>query len=310
MNKVCSFLEKNVSGLAIGQGVAYLLWMVWSYVLNSPVKVSGIDPGATLAPGEVDEWIKEHNARVLQDKMNASGKDSVFQTPDFTQLLSNIVNPKPVGDLPQFSYTSIAVPLTTGGGIARPTTPGAAPAVQVTQLPKLPAPIDIKESNGRANVMIPPQAPPGAAAVIPQAPPAPAPGQPPVLGNDIAWVSVMYRIPVAEIAKEFTSCKIPRDFKTCMLAVELVRQEMGPNGQWGQDTVIPQLTTISLLPWPNGAKKNDFRLFADWASQHWVDIVQPPFYWVVKGDGWHLPGEPVAGAAPIPVDPNAKPPDE
>ena len=44
MRKVLDFLEKNVQWLAIALGGVYLLWMVWSYVINPVVKVPGVDP--------------------------------------------------------------------------------------------------------------------------------------------------------------------------------------------------------------------------------------------------------------------------
>jgi len=104
------------------------------------------------------------------------------------------------------SYASTVTPFTPGpqgpGPAAR--NPNIAP---VTQLPKLPPAMDLKSSSGRSNVVIPPAVQPvqvaqGQPQPPPQPPPTPVAGQP-VLGTDIAWATVMYHIPVAEIAKEF-----------------------------------------------------------------------------------------------------------
>ena len=100
-----------------------------------------------------------------------------------------------------------------------------------------------------------------------------------------------------------------------MLIVELVRQEMQSSGDWGPEAVTPALTSQLIPPWPSGQKKNDYRNYADWAAtpRGWIDVMQPLFYTVVKGDGWHLPGEQVVagpGAAPQAIDPKAKPLDD
>src|SRR5437764_574500 len=135
MKKVLDFLEKNVQWLAIGLGAVYLLWMVYSYVLNSPVKVNGVASEA-LAPGDVDEFIKNNNAEKLAVKMNTDNSRVTFETPDFTKLLANITTPKPVGDLPAVAYTSQVAPVLSPGPGGGQKVPGGPVIAQVTQLPK------------------------------------------------------------------------------------------------------------------------------------------------------------------------------
>jgi len=80
MKKVLDLLEKNVQWLAMGLGALYLLWMVWTYVINSPVKVTGVAPNP-LSPGDVDSYIADNvaNARVsCQPALTAPMKKSYF----------------------------------------------------------------------------------------------------------------------------------------------------------------------------------------------------------------------------------------
>src|SRR5437773_11618647 len=193
MKKVLDFLEKNVQWLAIALGAVYLLWMVYSYVLNSPVKVTGVAP-EPLAPGEVDDYIKNNNGDKLAAKMSGNDSRVQFETPDFTKMLTNITTPKPIGDLPAVAYNSPVSPILQPGTVD-PKKPGGGTVItQVTQLPKLLAATNIEQTSGRSNVFIPAPPLPGAAPGAPQqAPPAPTPGQPPA-GADIAWATVKFKI--------------------------------------------------------------------------------------------------------------------
>src|SRR5438552_6130784 len=110
MRKVLDFLEKNVQWLAIGLGCVYLLWMVWSYVINPQVKVSGVDPQHPLAPGAVDEYIAEHNASKLDESMKRE-RPAQFAAPEFSKMLAEVLNPKPVPDLP-LAYNSTVTSFT------------------------------------------------------------------------------------------------------------------------------------------------------------------------------------------------------
>ena len=39
MKKVVDFLEANVQWVALGLGVAWVLWMAWAFAINRPVVV-------------------------------------------------------------------------------------------------------------------------------------------------------------------------------------------------------------------------------------------------------------------------------
>src|SRR5438045_1573743 len=148
MRKVLDFMEKNVQWLAMGLGGVYLLWMVWSYVINPQVKVTGVDPQSALAPGAVDEYIAEHNAAKLDEAMKRE-RPAQFAAPDFSKMLVEITDPKPVPDLTVAWVNSTAVQFVPGPNIG----PGIARvnpnAVPVVQLPKLPPAMDLKSSSGR-----------------------------------------------------------------------------------------------------------------------------------------------------------------
>jgi len=121
MRKVLDFLEKNVQWLAIALGGVYLLWMVWSYVINPVVKVPGVDPQNALSPGTVDEYIAEHNAAKLDEAMKRE-RPVQFPAPDFSKMLVEITDPKAVPDLSVACFNSTAVqfvPGPVGPGVVR-----------------------------------------------------------------------------------------------------------------------------------------------------------------------------------------------
>src|SRR5439155_27355897 len=71
MQKVTEFLEKNVQWVAIGLGALFVLFMVWTYVINPPAQVT--IAGQQLGPGEVDPYTEEHVAQQLDSEMNKGG---------------------------------------------------------------------------------------------------------------------------------------------------------------------------------------------------------------------------------------------
>src|SRR4030095_16462349 len=67
MPKALAILEKNVEWIALGIGGAFLLWVVWAYVLTPPktVKIANEE----FAPGAVDDAIQRQVADPLKAKM-------------------------------------------------------------------------------------------------------------------------------------------------------------------------------------------------------------------------------------------------
>ncbi|HEX3357404.1 MAG TPA: hypothetical protein VHS31_10575, partial [Tepidisphaeraceae bacterium] len=148
---------------------------------------------------------------------------------------------------------------------------------------------DISFATGRSNVIIPSQAAVG----VPAAPggnnPPPADAQATVAGTDIDWVTVSYKVPVAELAREFQRTNVPPKFTTCFLDVDLMRQEQQPDGSWGAETVCPKLTTSTQPPFPPAnAPPKQAQPYLNWAVGAVAEIVQPTFYNITKGDAWTL----------------------
>ena len=86
----------------------------------------------------------------------------------------------------------------------------------------------------------------------------------------------------------------PNNFmKTALIDVELVRQEMLPNGRFGNETIIQPLRNNPLRPpFPGKAAKDHQILeYLNWATANPQELVAPVFYEVLNGDPWLAPGE-------------------
>jgi hypothetical protein len=120
------------------------------------------------------------------------------------------------------------------------------------------------------------------------------------IGADKAWVSIRFEIDSAAIAKAWDLKKIPeRNYSnTTFLQVSLDRQELQPDGNWGQPVTIAPLANSQLQPLPQGGDAKENFEYAKWAAPRQRDILQPAFYTIVKGDPWLTPG--VAGADSAP----------
>lgn len=230
--------------------------------------------------------------------------------PDLTQNPNNPANPAQPGP----------------GGTA------VAGVKKVEQLPQPPKPTELATSMGRSSVYIPPQmvnatflqaqqaatAAPAANGQPPQQPP-PAPQPPPqpqiqtgpngqpqlvgqngqvIPGTDIDWVTVSYKIQMQDLANEFNRCNIPQGQQgqgnTCFLDVELLRQEQLPNGQWGNDTVVPKLTTTDQPSMPdekNLPPRAVLQAYVNWATSNLAELLHPAFYTFLQGDQWMLPSD-------------------
>jgi hypothetical protein len=104
--------------------------------------------------------------------------------------------------------------------------------------------------------------------------------------EEVTWITVSGMIDMKKLAATFQKANIP-DLQafTCLLRTELVRQEMLPNGTWGKDEVISDLTNAFLPPWPpvNANAQVDY---LTWATANTPQIVQPPFYEILRGQLW------------------------
>jgi hypothetical protein len=133
---------------------------------------------------------------------------------------------------------------------------------------------------------------PAAPAAAPLAPAAPGAPAPPILA-DKDWVTVMYKIPMKAIGQAFTDANIPQGqqlnlFKTCVLNVELVRQEIVDGKPYGEETVVKKLEVSNTPPFPNGLAEE--MQYVGWASNNQGQIIQPGFFQIARGDPWLPPG--------------------
>lgn len=330
MQKVLAFLEKHVQWVAIGLGAVYLLWMVYSYVLNSPSRVTIGD--STLSPGQVDEYVKRNFADPLGDAMNNGRVPTVPAAPTAESVLM-LMNQSPSSTAPTaivFDSTAIDVPLPNPDSIKSTPVglpgPGNRRIAKMSDLPKLPPVSDINLVFGRSNADLSVPTPlTGDQPPADNPPPADPNAQPvaEVVGTDINWITVSFKVSRQALADEFKRCNVPDGLSTEFLKVELVRQELLGDGQnWGDEKVIPALSISTAPAYPAGKNKAEVGVYLSWADQNQVEILQPGFYNVLRGDTWRLPGEEggtIAGAdAPSNLGPNdvrqgfdpANPPDD
>src|SRR5215475_12462416 len=81
MKKVLAFLEQNVQWFAVALGALYLLFMVYTYVFQSPVHVEV--GGEKLGPGDIDKYISDHPVQVLSSKMIDPKEPLALQKPEW-----------------------------------------------------------------------------------------------------------------------------------------------------------------------------------------------------------------------------------
>lgn len=289
MKKILDYLELNVQWLVLGISVLYVLYMLWSYVFVPPVVVNEI-AAEPLSPSEVDAHIYSNVAAVLEMKMKDPRVPS-FQEPSFVPEFLTAMNLGGVqaelwadarAMLPPSGMIKTATPASDGTASPGVTVPGGA----VARLPEVPPAILTNTRSGLSNVLLTPQ----------------QPDQPlPVgaTGVDKSWVTIRFEIDPTAIANAWDQCQIPPQLAaTSFLQVVLERQEQNPDGTWGAITIVPPLANQQLPPFPDAsAASAAIWQYLTWASSHQADILQPPFYQVVKGESWAVPGESVATAA-------------
>lgn len=337
MQKVIDLLEQKVEWIAIGLGFLFMLFMVWSYVLQPPAVVSV--GGENLTAGEVDPYTLEHAGKQLESAMTEGGAINI-PVPTYVQAFKDVMDQKtlPVAELPVVfdSKTQDVTLPTPPGGTPGPTpgvlpgngavaggnpapggAPGGAPVGvpdKVTVLPVPPAPVWDSFKFGRSLVVIPVPGQP-----MPQI----TPGQPPPPGAvDRDWLTQLFKINLAGLDQAYKSSKIPQDFyKAEFVQVEMERQEVDADGK----AVAPPTTLPTIAAWRNGTppppmpgdvaenaaadvvgqQRQAAQTYLAWATSNQPDILEPLYYPVVQGDQWQKPGQ--QNLANQPFDP-ANPP--
>jgi hypothetical protein len=294
MDKVKKFLEQYVEWLAVVLGVAFLGWMVYSYVVLKPVSVAvGSEP--SVAPSEVDPMIWDGPGKKLQAVIQSQTPPQVMgpqvDYPVIAGDARNIV-PKSVNAVEPVPFTPIPVQpdlaLASGAG------PMPGLKDKIKRLPAAPALVDLQISGGHSNV-------PGPVASLANGAVAPAQGNQ-VVAEDKNWRTIEGTLHTADLAKSFADVGIVPGSpfsNTTILRVELIREERNVDGSWPREdakdaeaTEIPPLDIDALPPLPPiDASFADQKTYGeDFAQKSVALIVQPPFYQVLQGDVWYEPG--------------------
>ncbi len=279
MQKFLQLLEKNVEWIALSLGGLFLLWMLYGYVVQKPVKTTVA--GVEVTPGEVDAKTKEGPATKLRIAMD-DPRVPKMQVANFLDDLQKQLSGADTAIASAFNgLWVIGMPHMEIDASATPKVNVDNAVAQVTQLPQPPSPTDLKVSQGRSNVMIPP---PGGAAGGATGTGTPA---------DRNWVTVSANIPIKALAAEIDGAKIPSPLNTnvTLLRVEMIRQEQDTNGNWSAEQTLPPLQNVTLQPFPiENATPSDGNGYQTWAEKTQGDLLQPPFYQVLQADPWLIPG--------------------
>jgi len=297
MKKLLDFLETNVQWIVLGLGGIYVLYMAWAYLISPPVQVEGIKPDGPLSPGEVDRYIGETVVAELRRKMDEKRVPKIPE-PQFVSAFRKAMDYAGAPE-PKLDTIAAVLPPKTSIVVDMPKAPGSTPGtpegqtpqpggIEVAKVEKLPQPPpagELKTGNGLSNVL---QPPPGGLTAGQPPPAVPAAAK----GIDKSWVTVRYEIDPAALVQAFEQAKIPEGaFTTTFLRVVLERQELLAEG-WGPTTQVPPPATVELQPFPaDGSPVQVLWGYLTWANANQPAIMQPPFYQVVKGDTWTLPGE-------------------
>jgi uncharacterized membrane protein YgcG len=302
MKKVVAFLEQYAEWVGLGVASLFLLWVVYGYVVSPDqlqVKV-GTD---TVFPEGVDPKINESSVRHLQDAMEAPPGDvaNAFKVQNFVDEFVRNMSDKRDRMTPE---------VLAGGAPVRPAIPGVefrTPGpddIKITlDLPKVP-PITITGAIS-GNSMVAKPLPILAEGDDPQAQPEPPPQLTPqeVLDTalDKSWITVESKLDMKALAAEWKKAFFlpngkpqplpPQVFLTHFVQLEVEREEqIGPD-QWGNKVTLTPLQLVRMEPYPKPGDLVQQEKYRQWAETHQVDIVEPIFYTILKGDPWYIPSK-------------------
>lgn len=307
MKKLLDLLEQKLQWIALGLGVVYVLYMAWAYLVSPPVKVE-LSGGREVGPGDVDTVIHEEIASDLDRRMSG-GSAPKIEVPSPLATFVETVEYK--GQAPP---TAPKLQIVMSPGLQNKfELPGAAPGTQPPNQPVTPGtnePQIVKGQIEKLPVLTAPKYSSSRSGMSSVTPP-PDPNNPAALisNTDKTWVTVRGEIDISEIAKAFANVKIPTPNpvgETTFLLLQLEREERLPDGTWGKRTFVPPPKSIVTQEYPApGSPPPALWNYLQWANQHPVDILQPQFYVVAKGDQWAVPGEQVVNPnQPAQFDPN------
>jgi hypothetical protein len=152
-----------------------------------------------------------------------------------------------------------------------------------------------------------PRTPVARAPRAPAAGAAPAPA--PALGRnqaDRAWVTAAFEISMQNLANAFVEAEVPAGLVTSFLRIEVQREELQPDGTWGNATIVRPLpgSPLALNPLPPAPNPTVEANYRAWAEVNQTEILQPGFYSVIGGALWSLPGQPGGVVEGLAFDPS------
>lgn len=295
MQKQISFFERNVEWFALGLGGLFLLFMVYQYVLNVPVKET-VD-GKELTAGEIDKATMEGPVEKLRIEIANTNMPRIRQGEYVQRFVAMIQGSSQ--RLPQLAGTQIASHPMTNDLIATDETqqPGVASKKPVTDLPIPPVATFVAYTDGRSRVTWPDPT------WVPRNPPR-ANDAPKMLEADKDWWSGAWKINSEDLykafAKAFDEDKInaanldPAYFmKTSIVDVQLERRQVLPGGKFGTVEVVRPLENSLKPPFPAGKEPGDAEVkqYLEFVTQNAADVVEPAFFEVKLGDLWVMPSE-------------------
>lgn len=289
MQKTLDILERNVQWLALGLGGILLIWSVYRYAVIPPASAK---IGSNIAtPDEVARLTAQGPVKALQEQIANQRAQPPSPLDLVTPFQGAMDRLQPPND-----YFAVAFNVKTAGGIEGPTPdqaggnrpqitaaaqlPPAKPGQPLTGLSVITRPVNLA-ANQNANAVQPVKA----------------------VTEDLAWVTVPFKISAAELKKAFQpALGAQPSLTTAVLEVVLQRQralsEFGNNGPTfpADDQGIENVKSLRIyqppvskpMPSEQSPKPQKYD-FLDWAQAHPDIVYQPAFYEVTLGDPWTSP---------------------
>jgi hypothetical protein len=285
MQKFLKVLEQNVQWIALGLGGIFLVWMVWAYLLNEPaaIKVGTKE----LHPENIDEEIYNDNGKKLTQVMNHTDPVEMPISDVLTPYLARLDEKDAKTPTLASSFGGTRGGGEYGGG---PGVGDVLPQKTVAKLPQLPRPTFVNSSTDITTILS--NNVNAAAGNVQQV----------ANTKDTDWVSLRYKVNMAEVAKAFgdafTGIEMQQLlYTTRFLQVELIRQEKLPNGQWSEPpTTLPSQSLEQPYPGdeppPDMAGKQAAAQYKNAAGNEPKLVLTPPFPKVAEGaPAWYAPGQ-------------------
>ena len=311
MQKVIQFLEKYVQWLALGLGLVWILWVGYAFWASKPVAIT--INNQSYGPGEVDEYVNRAGGSVAT--LSAAHKNESRAPKELTDRF---------GKLPPQYAEMFRQDMGLNDYLAQQLSPifpfdrqGSVVIQGPTKEQMIPSVIPVLEdgtvtmvdtTNGlsvvnKADPTAPINPNDPQQKVIPPDPANPNAKPIVMVVSEVSWVTVLGKIDMKKLASAFKTAHIADDDSaTQFLRVRLVREEMLPDGKWGNSIEVPDLANQNRLPWRPKEGTPEEGLYLDWSAKSVPGIIQPPFYEWVRGDAWRTASmQPVVAAEVAPV---------